>query len=167
MSDYPYPLNDGGTHWEGCWRERRHHNCAVLEADRLKLRLRTTAQMLIERVGADGPMNAEDAALRAIAKLNEMEASLAECYRLTGADPDGDPDHWLAPHAVREVKRLREERDETGEENCRLEDALTEVKAENERLRALWREHEANENDCLCALDTGFEARVHAAMKRR
>lgn len=25
----PYPDNPGATHWEGCWRHRGHHNCAV------------------------------------------------------------------------------------------------------------------------------------------
>lgn len=39
------------------------------EADELRARLRTTAQILIEEVGADGPMNAEDAAQRAVARL--------------------------------------------------------------------------------------------------
>lgn len=43
--------------------------------------------------------------------LTAAHAALAECYRLTGADPDGDEDWRLAPHAVAEVKRLREESD--------------------------------------------------------
>lgn len=29
MSDFPYPINDGTTHFEGCWKTRGHHNCAV------------------------------------------------------------------------------------------------------------------------------------------
>jgi hypothetical protein len=32
---YPYPEDTGRTHWEGCWRERGHHNCAVAEVERL------------------------------------------------------------------------------------------------------------------------------------
>lgn len=36
---------------------------------------------------------------------------LAECYRLTGADPDGNEDWRLAPGAVQEVARLRKEFD--------------------------------------------------------
>lgn len=36
---------------------------------------------------------------------------LAECYRLTGADPDGNEDWRLAPHAVAEVRRMRAEHD--------------------------------------------------------
>lgn len=38
-------------------------------------------------------------------------AQLAECYRLTGADPDGDEDWRLAPYAVAEVTRIRQEHD--------------------------------------------------------
>ena len=41
----------------------------------------------------------------------ELESALAECYRLSGADPDGDEDWRLACHAVDEVRRLREESD--------------------------------------------------------
>jgi hypothetical protein len=53
-------------------------------------------------------------------------AALATCYRLTGADPDGNEDWRLAKHAVEEVRRLRNESDA---EIDRLE-------AENTRLRA-------------------------------
>lgn len=27
--DRPYPENPGATHYDGCWRDRGHHNCAV------------------------------------------------------------------------------------------------------------------------------------------
>lgn len=40
-------------------------------------------------------------------------AALAECYRLTGADPDGNEDWRLASNAIAEVRRLREQADET------------------------------------------------------
>lgn len=33
--DMPYPADHYGTHWEGCYRERRHHNCAVEMVDHL------------------------------------------------------------------------------------------------------------------------------------
>ena len=33
MSKLPYPLDKGGTHWEGCHRTTHHHNCAVLRCD--------------------------------------------------------------------------------------------------------------------------------------
>jgi hypothetical protein len=35
FGDLPYPESDGRTHHADCWRDRGHHNCAVLEADRL------------------------------------------------------------------------------------------------------------------------------------
>jgi hypothetical protein len=44
-------------------------------------------------------------------ELKQLHAWLAECYRLTGADPDGNEDWRLAPYAVQEVKRLREDSD--------------------------------------------------------
>jgi hypothetical protein len=46
---------------------------------------------------------------RTVAKLQGM---LAECYRLTGADADGNEDWRLAQQAVDEVRRLRQESDE-------------------------------------------------------
>lgn len=36
MGDLPYPEDDGRTHFTGCYRHARHHNCAVVEADRLR-----------------------------------------------------------------------------------------------------------------------------------
>lgn len=45
------------------------------------------------------------------AKIERLNGQLAECYRLSGADPDGNKDWRLAPRAVTEVKRLREESD--------------------------------------------------------
>lgn len=29
MADRPYDDNPGATHFDGCWRTRGHHNCAV------------------------------------------------------------------------------------------------------------------------------------------
>lgn len=26
-------MNDGSTHWEGCWREHGHHACAIAAAE--------------------------------------------------------------------------------------------------------------------------------------
>ena len=42
----------------------------------------------------------------------EAIAALAECYRLTGADTDGDEDWRIARRAVQEVRRLRQEHDD-------------------------------------------------------
>lgn len=38
-TQYPYDSNPGQTHFDGCWRERKHHNCAVDEIKRLRARL--------------------------------------------------------------------------------------------------------------------------------
>lgn len=43
--------------------------------------------------------------------VERLEKALADCYRATGADPDGNEDWRLAEHALAEVKRLREELD--------------------------------------------------------
>ena len=32
----PYPPNDGKTHWDNCWKDRGHHNCAVKKIERLE-----------------------------------------------------------------------------------------------------------------------------------
>ena len=42
------------------------------EVDRLRARLRSTAQILIEAVGADGPMDAEDAARKAVDRMDTL-----------------------------------------------------------------------------------------------
>lgn len=33
---FPYPPDTGRTHWDDCWRERGHHNCAVARVERLE-----------------------------------------------------------------------------------------------------------------------------------
>jgi len=48
-------------------------------------------------------------------RVEKLERDLAECYRLTGSDPDGDSDRHLARHAVRAVRELREENGRIGE----------------------------------------------------
>ena len=35
MNTFPYPDDSGQTHYENCYRERKHHNCAIAEVDRL------------------------------------------------------------------------------------------------------------------------------------
>ena len=39
MSELPYLANRGQTHFEGCYRERHHHNCAVARVDHLDAQL--------------------------------------------------------------------------------------------------------------------------------
>lgn len=54
----------------------------------------------------------------------KLQRDLAECYRLTGADPDGNEDWRLAKDAVEEVRRMRQEVDRCEASNCRLLDCL-------------------------------------------
>jgi hypothetical protein len=35
-TELPYGDVPGQTHWDGCWRARGHHNCAVREIERLR-----------------------------------------------------------------------------------------------------------------------------------
>ena len=45
-------------------------------------------------------------------EIADLKRQLAECFRLSGADPDGDEDWRLAPRAVEEVRRLRSDYDD-------------------------------------------------------
>lgn len=58
------------------------------------------------------------------AEVRRLQADLAECYRLSGADPDGNEDWRIAPYAVVEVERLRRESDEAEARVAQLEDGL-------------------------------------------
>ena len=58
-------------------------------------------------------------------RVKQLEGWLAECYRLTGADPDGNEDWRLADsRAVEEVRELREDCDRYGNERDRYKDAM-------------------------------------------
>ena len=46
----PYPDNKGKTHWEGCWRDKGHHNCAVDEIERLKKFIEETDLVEVENI---------------------------------------------------------------------------------------------------------------------
>lgn len=37
----PYPEDQGSTHYDGCWSQPRHHDCAVEEINRLRSLVRT------------------------------------------------------------------------------------------------------------------------------
>lgn len=59
-----------------------------------------------------------------VTKLSHAIDDLAECYRLSGADPDGNADWRLAPRAAREVRRLREEHDKSVDDAVYMRAAL-------------------------------------------
>lgn len=58
-----------------------------------------------------------DCVEQAAALVTKLQDDLAECYRLTGADPDGNENWRLAKDAVEEVRRFRKEFDEM-EKTC-------------------------------------------------
>jgi len=67
-----------------------------------------TAGETLERVRAAlGGLAGDDPA----EAVERLVRDLAECYRLTGADPDEDEDWRLTLHAVEEVRALRSESD--------------------------------------------------------
>jgi 3-methyladenine DNA glycosylase/8-oxoguanine DNA glycosylase len=78
---YPYEDNPGGTHWEGCYRAPRHHNCAVArlyechdEIARLEARL---AEVEAERDTWRGLAERAEPVVEAmLSALLEQEASL-------------------------------------------------------------------------------------------
>jgi prefoldin subunit 5 len=67
------------------------------------------------------------------AEIARLTQELAACYELTGADPDGNQPAMLAPYAVQEVQRLRDEHD------CYMHEAA-ELAADHKALIGLLRE---------------------------
>lgn len=47
----PYPPDTGHTHYDGCWRERGHHNCAVARLDEAEAEV-TALQATVARLEA-------------------------------------------------------------------------------------------------------------------
>lgn len=82
VSVLPYPKDRGGTHWDGCWREPRHHNCAVLEIDRLRA-------ALAQRRAPAAP-DAETLERAATAYIADRIAALLPPRTLAGDQPPGD-----------------------------------------------------------------------------
>ena len=73
--------------------------------------------------------------------VQDAVRDLAECYRLSCADPDGDEDWRLATAAVPEVRRLRKDYDEACDENVTLAREARELRAALSKLSAMVRRH--------------------------
>lgn len=94
-----------------------HENLSKLEAENTRLHEKIEAMHQNTR-----SMKAENERLRDTIKqqtaawaddrCTALEQQLAECYRLSGADPDGNENWRLAKDAVAEVRRLRKEFDD-------------------------------------------------------
>jgi len=52
---FPYPENPGRTHYEGCYRDKGHHNCAVGQVDRLRGVIGGLAGVVQEHTSWRGP----------------------------------------------------------------------------------------------------------------
>jgi len=86
----------------------------------LEERLRTVAQILISEIGADGPMDAEDAASKAVQTVRSLrdrkEGLLAEIEAwkdASGLEQGGDPD-GITPDDLRaEIEHLRATREKS------------------------------------------------------
>lgn len=70
-------------------------------------------------------------------RVDNLQAQLAECYRASGADPDGDSDAHLAKGAVQAVRELRKECREEAERADRLQATLEALVGAAERVLAL------------------------------
>jgi len=93
----------------------------AMKAERSKLqdakgRLRTTAQILIQKTGAEGPISAEEAAGKAVSIIREQRAEIQSSGQVTGDALDeiarlcGCPEWNYPGQLVRDVKQLLEER---------------------------------------------------------
>ncbi|MFA4971305.1 MAG: hypothetical protein WC683_01745 [bacterium] len=112
--------------------------CLLGQIDQLRERLRTTAQILIGAVGAEGPMDAEDAARRAVAEVDRLDRWKGEALRverewniqalakMLGAAPGDHCRRFIG----KMVPQLIRERDEALAENERLRKTLTVIECE-------------------------------------
>jgi hypothetical protein len=66
---------------------------------------------------------------------DEAAAMLAACYRMAGADCDGDEDWRIAPRALQAVTDLRRDYDEAGDEAEALRRRVAELEAVLRHIR--------------------------------
>jgi hypothetical protein len=89
------------------------------------------AEQILSDTRTCGELSCDDCNERFAAaqdKIKTLESQLAECYRLTGADPDGNEDWRLAQHAVSEVRDLRRDHDAYAMQVDNLHDELAELR---------------------------------------
>jgi hypothetical protein len=44
--DFPYPQNPGATHYQDCYMDKGHHNCAIVRVRHLEARVEQLQQEL-------------------------------------------------------------------------------------------------------------------------
>lgn len=102
------PMNTNDCIVESAPLEGRSYRQEILGDDYFpELSKRADAELIVAAVTAYD---------RNQATIAQLQTDLAECYRLSGADPDGNEDWRLAPYAVQEVRRLRAESDKADAE---------------------------------------------------
>ena len=97
---------------------------------------------------------------RAERERNERNAWLAECYRQTGADPDGDEDWRLAPLAVAAVKQHRADYDDACDEIAQVARRAERAERELEEAREalLWYAYHAFDQDDPPEIRAAYDA---------
>lgn len=86
---YPYPEEGHRTHWEGCYRERRHHNCAVARVDQLTARVEELETYIKVHEATEDALTTRVAELEAL--VGELKKDLdGEFEKITQMDLD----HW-------------------------------------------------------------------------
>lgn len=82
-------MTEQRTHWEGCWRDRAHHECAVRRVEELKNTLEDLVQRIeewegdIRQIIGRQPQHGMD--------LERARAALDEQRRLDPPAPDRHP----------------------------------------------------------------------------
>lgn len=109
------------------------------------------------------------------ARVAELEARLAQCFRTAGSDPDGNSDSRLAEWAVDAVKELRNDYTEACEEAHQLRQRAERAEAEARGLRLelqaakRWRDSGDPPDECPCATECmhigNCMGRCNAALK--
>jgi hypothetical protein len=110
-----------------------------LTDDKLKERLRLTAQILVAEVGADGPMNAEDVALKVVELIKGLRDEI-KTVRKAAQALEAQRDDYAARYEFM-VKRSCDERldgyRELGHKCAQLEEERDKALAEVKRLNSL------------------------------
>ena len=120
---------------------------AIAERDASNARLREVAQTLIERVGADGPMSALDAALRTLTVLDRTEANIAE-RSIVGVKIGQALGAKSGENLIDVAKRVVAERDAAQGE---LEEALACEKETYASMRLIADQRDAALSECVAA----------------
>jgi len=74
----------GMKHFRGWDLEIEAIEALIKENAQLRHRLRCAAQTIIEEIGASGPEDAEESAVRAVAEIKQLRQKLAEAKEVVG-----------------------------------------------------------------------------------